>query len=49
MERKAGYIHKGYLRSEAYTKKGCVTTISDQKCTVGRGDVPGDVPMGRCG
>ena len=25
------------------------TSLSDQKCTVGRGNVRGGVPMGRCG
>ena len=26
-----------------------VTTISDQECTVGRGNVRGGVPIGQCG
>ena len=30
-------------------KTGYVTTISDQKCTVGRGNVRDVVPMGLCG
>ena len=37
------------IRSLYKNRLGYVTTISDQKCTVGRGNVRGGVPMARCG
>ena len=40
---------QGISIKDTYTEIGYVTTVSDQKCTVGRGKVRGGMPIGHCG
>ena len=40
---------KDICHQKLIQKIGDATTISDKKYTVGRGNVRGGVPMGRCG